>query len=117
MDKSIALAESLSVLYPIGQLVLSIRGKDRGTFYVVVGFDGNQLALVDAKRFNVSRPKRKNAKHVQRTSCCATGLVTLIEMGKNIDHGCFCQFLAGLGNALNKENEERRGRAAYGKGR
>ena len=44
---------------------VSGRGKDRGNRYVVVGFsEEDRLALVDADRFNVSRPKRKNPKHV-----------------------------------------------------
>lgn len=104
MDKPNDLTEPLPVLYSIGQIVLSKQGKDRGTFYMVVGFEGNRLALADAKRFNVSRPKKKNAKHVQWTSRRATGLVALIETGKNIDHGHFCQILAGLGNALREKN-------------
>lgn len=60
--------------YRLGQVVLSRRGKDRGSRYVVVGFpEEDRLALADADRFNVSRPKRKNPKHVQPTSLFATG--------------------------------------------
>ena len=92
--------EKLSDMYPLGQVVLSRRGKDRGTFYVVVGFpEGGRLALADAKRFNVSRPKRKNPRHVQATSCRAAGLAKRIEMGEDIDRGSLCQILAGFKGA------------------
>ncbi|MBQ9564486.1 MAG: KOW domain-containing RNA-binding protein [Synergistaceae bacterium] len=99
MDKSDGVS-SLSDVYPLGQVVLSRRGKDRGTFYVVVGFEGEgRLALADAGKFNVSRPKRKNPRHVQATSRRAAELAGQIEMGKDIDRGRLCQVLAGLRNA------------------
>lgn len=85
----------------LGQVVRSSKGKDQGRLYVVVGFlDGNRLALADAERFNVLQPKKKNPRHVQVTPQCAAELVALIEAGKNIDRGRFCQILAGLGMRL-----------------
>ncbi|MBR1672283.1 MAG: KOW domain-containing RNA-binding protein [Fretibacterium sp.] len=99
MDKSDGSLELLPGHYPLGQVVLSRRGKDRGRFYVVVGFEKDRLALADGDRFNVSRPKRKNPRHVQRTSRCAAELVELIGAKRDIDRGRFCQVLAGLRDA------------------
>lgn len=100
MDKSDVTLSPLPDLWRTGQVVLSVKGRDRGKFYVVVGLpDKNRLALADADRFNVSRPKKKNIKHVQATQRCASELTALIEAGKNIDRGRFCQILAGLGCA------------------
>ncbi|WP_208872821.1 hypothetical protein [Fretibacterium fastidiosum] len=56
--------------------------------------------MADAERFNVLQPKKKNPRHVQVTPQCAAELVALIEAGKNIDRGRFCQILAGLGMRL-----------------
>jgi hypothetical protein len=79
----------------VGQAVISKRGKDRGRVYVIVGFpEGGRLALADAKKFNVDRPKLKNPRHIQRTSRVVAEVAALVEAGKNINHGDFCRFLA-----------------------
>ncbi len=99
MDKSDGSLELLPDPYSVGQVVLSRRGKDRGKFYVVVGFEKDRLTLADGERFNVSRPKRKNPRHVQRTSHLAAELVELIEAKRDIDRGRFCQIVAGFRDA------------------
>ena len=98
--------------YRLGQVVLSRRGKDRGNLYVVVGFpEEDRLALADADRFNVSRPKRKNPKHVQPTSLFAAEVAEWVRSGRDIDRGRFCQILNALdGDALN-EKRSRNGEA------
>lgn len=81
--------------YRVGQVVVSKRGKDVGKFYVIVGFlDGGRLALADARRFNVSKPKAKNPKHIQSTSRWIAEIVDFVKADKDIDHGRFRQFLS-----------------------
>ncbi|MGN0985958.1 MAG: hypothetical protein ACI4OU_05630 [Candidatus Enterenecus sp.] len=46
------------------QIVRSLRGHDSGELFCVMDADGGWLLLADGKRRRVSRPKRKNAKHV-----------------------------------------------------
>ncbi|MDR3230644.1 MAG: hypothetical protein LBT65_04325 [Synergistaceae bacterium] len=79
----------------MGQIVISKRGKDVGRAYVIAGFfDGNRLALADARRFNVSCPKSKNPRHVQATSRFVDAkMIAAIEKGRDIDHGEFWRFL------------------------
>jgi len=80
--------------YRVGQVVVSKRGKDAGRAYVIVGFlDEKKLALADAERFNVDRPKPKNPKHVRPTSRVAAEVAVRAEAGKNIDRGELCHFL------------------------
>ena len=45
-------------------LALSAAGHDRGTLYLVLKEDGNSVLLADGKLRKLSRPKRKNRKHV-----------------------------------------------------
>ena len=45
-------------------LALSAAGHDRGTLYLVLKEDGNSVLLADGKLPKLSRPKRKNRKHV-----------------------------------------------------
>ena len=45
-------------------LALSTAGHDRGTLYLVLKEDGGSVLLADGKLRKLSRPKRKNRKHV-----------------------------------------------------
>ena len=45
-------------------LALAAAGHDRGTVYLVLGEDGDRLLLADGRLRKLSRPKRKNRKHV-----------------------------------------------------
>lgn len=49
---------------PVGRVVLSLRGRDRGNLYVAVGGSGTRLLLVDGRRRPRRRPKAKNRRHV-----------------------------------------------------
>ena len=52
----------------IGRLVEALRGRDRGSVFVVVGHDGEHfLWLADGHRRPLEKPKRKNALHVRVT--------------------------------------------------
>ncbi|MDR7522150.1 MAG: KOW domain-containing RNA-binding protein [Armatimonadota bacterium] len=49
----------------VGMVVTSRAGRDAGDRYVVVGAAGHDMVLVaDGRRRQVSRPKRKNIKHL-----------------------------------------------------
>ena len=45
-------------------LALAAAGHDRGTVYLILGEDGDRLLLADGRLRKLSRPKRKNRKHV-----------------------------------------------------
>ncbi|MDD6160260.1 MAG: KOW domain-containing RNA-binding protein [Oscillospiraceae bacterium] len=47
------------------QIVRSRSGHDSGELFLILDVDGDRLLLADGKRRRVSRPKRKNAKHVE----------------------------------------------------
>ena len=80
--------------FKIGQIVISRQGKDTGLKYVVSGFEADgKIKLIRPPKFNVSKPKIKNPKHLQSTLRCAENLLDLIKAGKNIDAGFFFSFL------------------------
>lgn len=54
----------------IGQIVYSRAGRDKGKFLVIVGQEENVLLVADGKERPLSRPKRKNPKHLARTGTC-----------------------------------------------
>ena len=76
--------------FEIGQIVISRRGKDTGAFYVVSGFETDgRVNLIRPTKFNVSKPKKKNPKHLQSTLRRAEELIEFIKAGKDIDAGYF----------------------------
>lgn len=50
-----------------GDVVISLRGHDKGYFYVVVGEENEFLLLCDGKLKLLSSPKKKNRKHLKET--------------------------------------------------
>ena len=49
----------------VGQIVLSVAGRDKGDVFCVVGEEsGGRLLLADGKRRRAAHPKKKNPGHV-----------------------------------------------------
>ncbi len=51
-----------------GQVVVNLAGRDAGKLSAVMGSDNGMLLLCDGKERPLSRPKRKNTKHVIPTN-------------------------------------------------
>lgn len=60
----------------IGDVVVSLKGHDEGSLYVVTGVEGNSALLCDGKRKLLKCPKKKNRKHLEDT-------------GKNVELSAF----------------------------
>ncbi len=63
--------------YEIGMLVRSKSGHDQGTVYVIMDMQGEYLYLVDGRIRTLSKPKKKNSKHVQRIDVIIDEIVTM----------------------------------------
>ena len=48
-----------------GDVVISLAGRDKGEYFLVIGKKENRVFLVNGKSRKVTRPKIKNVKHVQ----------------------------------------------------
>lgn len=48
-----------------GMLAVSKAGRDRGSLYVIIKEAGEDVYLADGRNRTISRPKRKNRKHIQ----------------------------------------------------
>jgi len=51
----------------IGNLVISKKGRDCGTLYMVYSIQGDKIALVNGQAKKMSNPKIKSCKHVIST--------------------------------------------------
>lgn len=49
----------------VSNIVLSTAGRDKGTYYVVVGTNQNKVLVADGKCKTIEKPKQKNIKHLQ----------------------------------------------------
>jgi len=50
-----------------GDVVVSVKGHDEGNFYVVMEVQGNSALLCDGKSKLLSKPKKKNIRHLKET--------------------------------------------------
>ncbi len=48
-----------------GDVVLSVKGRDNGGYYLVVSTDGLKAKIVNGKSRKVLNPKTKNVKHLK----------------------------------------------------
>lgn len=53
--------------YGVGQLVICLKGKEKGRLMCVVKADEKFVYLADGRERLLARPKRKNSKHVTLT--------------------------------------------------
>ncbi|MCL2696506.1 MAG: KOW domain-containing RNA-binding protein [Oscillospiraceae bacterium] len=51
-----------------GTIIKSTSGRDKGSFYVVVGMDGERPIIADGRRRKLEKPKAKNPKHISKTN-------------------------------------------------
>ena len=48
-------------------MVCAAAGKEKDNFYIVTGMDGRFVYLADGKHRTLSKPKRKNVRHIRLT--------------------------------------------------
>jgi ribosomal protein L14E/L6E/L27E len=51
-----------------GTIIKSSAGHDKGSFYVIVGYDGAKPLIADGRRRKLEKPKAKNPKHIEKTN-------------------------------------------------
>ena len=67
-----------------GQLVRSKQGRDNGQYYLVMQIKDNFLSLTDGRKRGVKNPKKKNARHLQKTLKVAADLGILWQNGAHV---------------------------------
>jgi len=69
----------------LGQVVISKKGKDKGQYYIVTGFDENtgRLRISDGCKYGFGNPKMKNRFHLQSVNCILPEIRS--DVGKSRD--------------------------------
>ena len=55
----------MSMNYETGQIVKSLAGHDRDSYYMIVRSEGRFIWVVDGSKRKLDNPKKKNTGHVQ----------------------------------------------------
>lgn len=79
-------------IFPLGSLVVVTRGKHAGSLFAVIGMEENagkngKILIADGAKISAAKPKRKNARHVQRTEFVLDEAVQGLARGKKPDDG------------------------------
>ena len=65
-----------------GQLVRSIAGRDQGMYYIIWDMFGEKyIEVVDGVKHTISKPKKKNLKHIRITMIVATEIEEAVLRG------------------------------------
>ena len=65
----------------VGDLVISIAGRDKGITFLVIKVEDQTVYVVDGKTRKVNKPKKKNKKHLKKLF--AAGLEKMAERVNN----------------------------------
>lgn len=89
----------------LGQKVISTRGRDAGSTFLIVGLLNEDYVLVaDGEKRSIERPKKKNRKHLSLTLQVAAAIAEKLSAGKPVTDGEIVDAIQRLGEKL-KEGE------------
>ncbi len=67
-----------------GQLVRSLAGRDKGSYYLVLAQKGRQVWVVDGRKRGIEQPKKKNRRHLQHEGKVAADFARKAAAGEPI---------------------------------
>lgn len=86
-----------------GQLVVSTAGRDLGEYYIIWNmYDENFLELVNGTTHPLTKPKKKNLKHVKVTMAVATDVEISVLRGESLKNA---QIIEAIQKRLNELEE------------
>ena len=56
-------------MFERGNIVRSIKGRDKGKISVVLSYENNAVYIADGKEHKLTKPKLKNPKHLEKLNC------------------------------------------------
>ena len=55
-------------MFKRGNVVRSLKGRDKGKISVVLSYEDNKVYISDGKEHKLTKPKLKNPKHLEKTN-------------------------------------------------
>ena len=84
----------------ISDVVISLRGRDQGELYYVVGIQEEYLLLSNGKNRPLEEPKRKKKKHVEKVLRSETRVAAKLRSGDKVLNGELRRDLAFLSRGM-----------------
>ena len=88
----------------ISDVVISVRGRDQGEIFYVVGREEEFLLLANGKNRTLEDPKRKKQKHVEKVLRSETRVAAKLLSGDKVLNGELRRDLASLCRGMQAEN-------------
>ena len=88
----------------ISDVVISLRGRDQGELYYVIGKQEEFLLLANGKNRTLEEPKRKKQKHVEKVLRSETRVAAKLLSGDKVLNGELRRDLASLCRGMQAEN-------------
>lgn len=82
-----------------GCIVKSAAGHDKDRFYLVLEISGDRASIADGRERKLSRPKRKNVKHIRATN-------NVVDVNAFTTDKKLRELLAPFNNALKNGHKE-----------
>ena len=84
----------------ISDVVISLRGRDQGELYYVIGKQEEFLLLANGKNRTLEEPKRKKQKHVEKVLRSETRVAVKLLSGDKVLNGELRRDLAFLSRGM-----------------
>ena len=84
----------------ISDVVISVRGRDQGEVFYVVGKQEDTLLLANGKNRTLEEPKRKKQKHVEKVLRSETRVAAKLRSGDKVLNGELRRDLAFLSRGM-----------------
>ena len=84
----------------ISDVVISVRGRDQGEIFYVVGREEEFLLLANGKNRTLEEPKRKKQKHVEKVLRSETRVAAKLRSGDKVLNGELRRDLAFLSRGM-----------------
>ena len=88
----------------ISDVVVSVRGRDQGEWFYVIGIEGNYFLLANGKNRTLENPKRKKQKHVEKVLRSETRVAAKLLSGNKVLNGELRRDLAFLSRDMQANN-------------
>lgn len=90
--------------FQISDVVVSLRGHDRGKWFYVIGVQGDFLLLANGRDRTLDTPKRKRQKHVEKVLRSETRVAGKLLSGDKVLNGELRRDLAFLSRGMQAHN-------------
>ena len=88
----------------ISDVVVSVRGRDQGEWFYVIGIEEDYFLLANGKNRTLENPKRKKRKHVEKVLRSETRVAAKLLSGNKVLNGELRRDLAFLSREMQANN-------------